>query len=257
MKVFISWSGERSHKLALIVRDWLPSVIQAVQPYVSSEDLRKGRRWAGDIAKELEQTSFGILCIVPDNANAPWLNFEAGALSKIVEDARVVPLLFGLRPSDLVGHPQFQSAVFQKAEVLKMLQSVNELLGSARLGETRLEKAFEHWWPNLLNEVNSAADTGEPSAAPASAKPSSAASEPDLDDTEQKVLAVWAKRSPDFRLHVTHVAEFLNISEQRAQFYLDELSNKKYLHALYGMNRPTQCQIDHRGRQYLVRNGLS
>lgn len=41
MKVFISWSGNKSHKVAMIFREWLPSVIQSLEPYVSSEDIDK------------------------------------------------------------------------------------------------------------------------------------------------------------------------------------------------------------------------
>lgn len=46
MKVFISWSGTKSHKIGLVFRNWLPSVIQSLETYVSSEDIDKGARWS-------------------------------------------------------------------------------------------------------------------------------------------------------------------------------------------------------------------
>ena len=73
VKVFISWSGDTSLKVAQLLRDWLPYVINAIEPYVSSEDIDKGARWSTDIAKELEDSTFGILCVTRDNLNAPWL----------------------------------------------------------------------------------------------------------------------------------------------------------------------------------------
>ena len=44
VKVFISWSKEPSLTLAKILRGWLPSVLNdQVEPWVSSEDIEKGR----------------------------------------------------------------------------------------------------------------------------------------------------------------------------------------------------------------------
>ena len=48
MKVLISWSGALSHGVALALRTQLPMFIQAVQPWVSSEDIAKGALWRND-----------------------------------------------------------------------------------------------------------------------------------------------------------------------------------------------------------------
>ncbi|MFD2428562.1 toll/interleukin-1 receptor domain-containing protein [Sphingobium scionense] len=104
MKVFISWSGEDSRKIASELYEWLPMVVQSIQPYMSSESIDKGTRWASSIANELEGTHVGIVVLTPNNVTAPWINFEAGALAKIVDDTRLAPILFGLKPSD-VGTP--------------------------------------------------------------------------------------------------------------------------------------------------------
>lgn len=61
MKVFISWSGERSQALAQALRDWLPMVLYYVEPWLSHSDIEAGERWAHEVAKELEVSKFGIL----------------------------------------------------------------------------------------------------------------------------------------------------------------------------------------------------
>lgn len=151
MKVFLSWSGDLSLKVALAFRDWLPAVIQAIRPYVSSEDIDKGTRWSTDIAKELEASSFGILCVTPTNLGAPWINFEAGALSKTIDKANVSPFLFGVKRSEIQGPLlQFQSTIFEKQDVARLVASINRKLANEdQLDEGLLQKSFDVWWPQL------------------------------------------------------------------------------------------------------------
>ena len=98
MKVFISWSGQRSHYIADSLRGWLPRVIQSLRPWMSDEDIAAGSRWLPEIAKELSDARVGVLCITPENQSSPWLLFEAGALSKTLDQTFVCPLLFDMRP---------------------------------------------------------------------------------------------------------------------------------------------------------------
>ena len=150
MKVFISWSGAASHRVAIALRDWLPSVLQNVDPYVSSEDIDKGARWSTDISGELDSSNFGILCITPDNLEAPWLNFEAGALSKSLDRSRVAPLLIGVPRADVQGPVlQFQSTIIEQEDIKKLLQGINASCGDHALEDVRFEEVFEVWWPRL------------------------------------------------------------------------------------------------------------
>src|SRR5580693_4624660 len=103
MRVFISWSGERSRAMAAALRGWLESVMPAVKPFMSEEDIEKGSRGLAKIAAELEGVSFGIICITPENQDRPWLNFEAGAISKIQNCSLTWTLLLEIGASQITG----------------------------------------------------------------------------------------------------------------------------------------------------------
>ena len=143
-----------SRRLAEALHRWIPNVIQSVEPYMSSEDIRQGSRWLADISEHLEGARFGILCLTPENLEAPWLLFEAGALSKFVKASLVVPYLFNLSAADLQGPlAQFQAAGADEESTRKMLFDLNSAFGEQKLEESRLHSSFERWWPELASEI--------------------------------------------------------------------------------------------------------
>ena len=153
MKVFISWSGIRSRALANALKEWVPLIVQNAKPWVSDKDIAAGDRWAQAIAGELESSNFGMLCITPENLTSEWILFEAGALSKAMQDAKVIPLLFGLELSDLSGPlSQFQALKVDEQGMLAALKTVNDI-SDAKTDEATIEALVPALWPRLQEEL--------------------------------------------------------------------------------------------------------
>lgn len=162
MKIFISWSGERSQALAQAVNDWLKPILHFAEPWLSTSDIQSGDRWGNELAKRLQDTNFGILCVTSDNLNAPWLLFEAGALAKSIDDGRVIPLLLDLEKSDLSGPlTQFQAEKADKDGIRKLAESLNKAAPNAISTET-LVTLFDALWPQLDEKISKIPTTGLP-----------------------------------------------------------------------------------------------
>ncbi|MBF6058592.1 TIR domain-containing protein [Thiomicrorhabdus heinhorstiae] len=154
-KVFISWSGDLSNKLADAVRQWLPGVLQFVKPYFTPSDIEKGTKWASGIAGELESSDIGIICLTKENLTKPWILFESGALSKNLENSRVCTLLFGIDSTDLKGPlTTFQTTRFEKSDFKKLVKTINNTGGDNKLEDNVLEQVFEMWWEKLENQIS-------------------------------------------------------------------------------------------------------
>lgn len=157
MKVFISWSGDFSQKIAILVKDWLEQCIQSVEAFVSKEDIEKGENWSVRVNNELSNTNYGIVCLTKDNITAPWIHFEAGALSKLVE-ARVSTIAIDVPYSEIKGPlSSFQNTTLEKEDMLKLLKSVNEAISKNEekaLTDERLNESFNAFWPKFEEKKN-------------------------------------------------------------------------------------------------------
>ena len=150
LPVFISWSGERSRCLARRLNEWLPSIIPDARPFYSPE-IAAGGFWSQKIAHHLENASFGILCITPDNLRAPWLNFEAGGLWKGVSGMHVCPLLLDVSIEDLTGPVSlFQAKNFDHEGMKEIVKVLAEL---TNIDSRRAEISLEAVWPRLSRDV--------------------------------------------------------------------------------------------------------
>ena len=154
MKVFISWSGKASRTVAEALRDWLPNVIQGIEPFVSSKDIDKGSNWSSELLRELSDTDFGIICLTQENLLSPWLNYEAGAIMKSIT-SRAAPVLFGVEKKD-VRPPmsQLQMTTITKDDFKDLMTSMNAAMGRP-IDAQRLEASVAVWWPSLDEKIKS------------------------------------------------------------------------------------------------------
>ena len=154
MNIFISWSGDRSRYVAQSLADWIPDVFQDIGTWMSEQDIAAGSRWGDELAMELQSSDFGILCLTPENTAAPWLLFEAGALSKLFNTAHVVPYRLDLEATD-VRPPlsQFQGVNANRNGTEKLMLSINAKRATP-LNREKFDRTFKRWWPDLEKQLS-------------------------------------------------------------------------------------------------------
>lgn len=162
MKIFISWSGERSQKLAEALREWLPLVLHYASPWLSKSDIEAGERWSVEIAKELQESNFGIICVTKDNLSSPWILFESGALAKSMDDGRVIPLLLDLDFKEISGPlAQFQAKKADQSGIRELVMSLNRCAPTPD-PDDRLTKIFDPMYAQLGEKIAAIPSSGQP-----------------------------------------------------------------------------------------------
>ena len=150
MKIFISWSGDLSKKVAELLSTWLEDVLQGTKAWLSEADIDKGKIWFGAITEQLSDTGVGILCLTLENRSSPWILFEAGALSKGLSESRVCPFLIDLQQGDLWPPlSQFNGTLPNKEDMLKLVKTINGARKEQALPDPQLLRAFDLWWPKF------------------------------------------------------------------------------------------------------------
>lgn len=167
MKVFLCWSGERSKALANVFYNWLPMVIQAINPWMSENDVNKGARWFSEISENLKSSQLGIICLTPENLNEPWIHFEAGALagSLPLNKQSVCTYLFQVRYKELKPPlSEFQYTTTDKDDTRRLIETINKVLmdkdkekgiDNRALPDDKLSKQFDMWWKEFDEKISS------------------------------------------------------------------------------------------------------
>jgi hypothetical protein len=124
---------------------------------MSDTEIEKGSRGITEIGRALEGMRVGISCLTPENLEAPWLAFEAGALSKSIDDkTRLCTYLFGGLNFQDVKPPlsMFQATRADKEDTRKLIHAINRAVQDAPISEPDLDELFDAMWPNLEKSLS-------------------------------------------------------------------------------------------------------
>ncbi len=163
MKIFLSWSEERSKKIAEEFKNFLGQTCQQAITFFSFHDIESGTNWANKLMKELEQTNIGLFFFTPENLKSTFMHFEAGGLlrneEKTIENGKIIPVLFGIKKSDIVQpFAMFHMVIFNKVEIFKLINEINDKFQNP-VKNKFLESIFEKFYPETETEIQKIMDS--------------------------------------------------------------------------------------------------
>jgi hypothetical protein len=189
--IFVSWSRPGSRQAAEAFKEWLPEALPGAKPWMSKQDISKGRPWFASVSEQLSRSNACLVCVTPENVASPWLYFEAGAVAHAIPGAPICSYLIEVNPAELSGTPlgQYQATVFEKDDTWRLIRDLHHDLGAPH-DEGLLKRAFDKSWPSLQRKLARVAaavkpvdDTGQPDQP----------DEPDLSEEAKHVLIEASK----------------------------------------------------------------
>lgn len=149
MKIFLSWSGQRSGNFAEELKPWLEQVLPNADVWLSRDDIDKGDIWFTEIIDGLKSCNCGVVCVTRDNHLAPWLHFEAGGMVKGLGKSHVAVIALDLDYHELRQPLSLFNALhINQVGVFHLVKAFNKL-AEHPIKDRVLEKTFEKFWPDL------------------------------------------------------------------------------------------------------------
>lgn len=148
--IFIRRSGEKSKQIASCFYEWFCGTFN-IETWFSVKNIKIGELWEPKIQDALQRSTRGIFFITKENVFAPWINFEAGAISKgnpenyvciIRVDSHEIP-----KESPLF---HYQNSSFNKEGIFGLINNI--LIENSDFDEENFKKAFEINWEEFYKK---------------------------------------------------------------------------------------------------------
>ncbi|PZO47703.1 MAG: hypothetical protein DCF16_17395 [Alphaproteobacteria bacterium] len=163
--IFISWSGEKSKKVANRLADFLEDVL-GVKAYTSDKEMKPAQNWRDELERRLSEAKFCIMCLSIENIDAPWMMWESGAIWQARKHAeadssdrneRVCPFLIDFPPGELPSLAGPLGGVnvvrYGEDEVRKLVFQLHHILNPAAAADG-VTRRFQVGWPGCKQDID-------------------------------------------------------------------------------------------------------
>lgn len=190
--VFLSWSGGTSQQVGSLLRDFLSTVIQGLEPFMSNVDIAAGAEWWTSIVDAHNSSDAVIAVFCSDNLDRQWLHFECGAAAFRFPSQAFIPLLVDVSPTDIGPASIFQAReVLNQEHMLSVVERLTSIAGVERpFAVASIKKAFLREWDGFHDGVRTILDdlAENEAATNGAGRPS----DPTLSDVVKSIDAVQA-----------------------------------------------------------------
>lgn len=104
VRVFISWSGPRSEKIAEAFEKLITSVFPEMETFLSTS-IPSGTDWRLELERNLDASDAIVFCFTPEAVTSGWVMYEAGYMAA-KEGVLVRPFVYGTDVPDPLSHIQ-------------------------------------------------------------------------------------------------------------------------------------------------------
>ncbi|EPC88279.1 hypothetical protein Lpp124_10648, partial [Lacticaseibacillus paracasei subsp. paracasei CNCM I-4649] len=157
--VFLSWSGEKSKRLANSFKVLLINSLGLAteQVFISDTSIGHGDDWWMKIKTALSSAKVGIVFVTADNSEKPWLNYEAGILqAKFGENNKLIPVSTSTEFPKIDGKTplrrfQFCKQIDKQQDALQLCKTIANYLD---IDPNYLNRQFKANWEEFRKSLN-------------------------------------------------------------------------------------------------------
>ena len=132
-KIYLAWSGDKSRKIAKLVKRFLEYTLPFAEVFFSETDIAAGQQWRSELHLQLRESDHIAICLTHDAIDSKWMYYEAGAAlsSQSQQKRNCIVLLFGVPIRNLPSPLEpFQCTEFTFEDYEKLLFSLHESAGN-------------------------------------------------------------------------------------------------------------------------------